>query len=49
MFRKEGEAYAPTSPSPEGPEKPIGGKTKKLKGGVFKNVNKKTTERFYID
>jgi hypothetical protein len=32
VFRKEGEALAPASPSPESPEIKIGGKLK-IKGG----------------
>jgi hypothetical protein len=36
VFRKEGEAFAPASPSPESPEKGQG-KTK-IRGGVFRNV-----------
>ncbi|MBC7330215.1 hypothetical protein H5T88_07660 [bacterium] len=46
MFRKEGGAFAPASPSPERPEEAMGVK-QQLKGGVEKDVENK--ERVYID
>jgi hypothetical protein len=47
VFRKEGGAFAPTSPSLEAPENKIGGKLK-IKRRCIRNVKEKQ-RRFYLD